>query len=71
MSPTSSPAFEPTASASEHDAGAAVSAADGRPEMTWLDVAAAVWDAFYGLMSTCEELVEHLPTSLQCLFDWC
>lgn len=39
--------------------------------MTWLDVAGAVWDAFYGLMSTCEDLVERLPTPLQCFFDWC
>ena len=39
--------------------------------MTWLDFATAAWDAFYGLMSTCEDLVEHLPTSLQCFFDWC
>ena len=39
--------------------------------MTWLDFAQAVWDAFYGLMSTCEDLVEHFPTSLQCFFDWC
>jgi hypothetical protein len=39
--------------------------------MTWLDVAQGIWDAFYGLMSTAEELVEHLPTPLQCFFDWC
>lgn len=39
--------------------------------MTWLDFAAAAWDVFYGFMSTCEELVEHLPTPLQCFFDWC
>lgn len=39
--------------------------------MTWLDIAGAVWDVFYGLMSTCEDLVEGLPTSLQCFFDWC
>ena len=39
--------------------------------MAWLDFAQAIWDAFYGLMSTCEDLVEHLPPSLQCFFDWC
>lgn len=39
--------------------------------MIWLDFAQALWDAFYGLMSTSEELVENLPTSLQCFFDWC
>lgn len=39
--------------------------------MAWLDFAQAIWDAFYGFMSTCEELVERLPTSLQCFFDWC
>lgn len=39
--------------------------------MTWLDVAGAVWDAFYGLMSTVSELVDGLPVGLQCFFDWC
>ena len=39
--------------------------------MTWLDFAQALWDAFYGLVSASEELVEHLPTPLQCFFDWC
>jgi hypothetical protein len=43
----------------------------GLRTMTWLDIAQALWDAFYGLMSTAEELVEHLPTPLQCFFDWC
>lgn len=39
--------------------------------MTWFDLAQGLWDAFYGLMSTCEDLVENLPTPLQCFFDWC
>lgn len=39
--------------------------------MTWLDIAQALWDAFYGLMSTFEDLVDNLPTPLQCFFDWC
>ena len=39
--------------------------------MTWLDFAQALCDALYGLMSTFEDLVENLPTPLQCFFDWC
>ena len=39
--------------------------------MTGREVAQALWDAFYGLMSTSEDLVENLPTPLQCFFDWC
>lgn len=39
--------------------------------MTWIDFAQTLWDAFYGLMSTCEDLVDNLPTPLQCFFDWC
>lgn len=39
--------------------------------MDWFDVARAVWDIVYQILSTCEDCVERLPTAAQCMLDWC
>ena len=39
--------------------------------MDWFDVARAVWDIVYQVLSTCEDCVEQLTTAAHCKHDLC